>query len=55
MLVPMAGHLTKQLSPESILLGFMHSAEGDSPHLRFLSPYKDASYSSVTAEQDQGI
>ncbi|PKU35447.1 cell wall protein dan4-like isoform x3 [Limosa lapponica baueri] len=33
-----------------ILLGFMHLAKGDSPHLRFLSPYEDASFSPVTAE-----
>lgn len=40
--------------PRVILLGFLHLAKGDSPHLRFLSPYEDASFSPVTAEWAQG-
>ena len=39
--------------PRVILLGFMHLAKGDSPHLRFLSPYEDASFSPVTTEWAQ--
>lgn len=30
------------------MLSFMRLAKGDSPHLRFLSPYEDASFSPVS-------
>ena len=40
--------------PRVILLDLMHLAKGDSPHLRYLSPYEDVPFSPVTAEWAQG-
>lgn len=34
--------------PRAILLGFVHLANGDSPPLRLLSPYKDTFFSPMT-------